>query len=491
MSPPALRPFFATWDFRAGGWTPTLLKDCALKAVALGYTGVQLNYAWPSLQPDGPDETSLAGMDWAVKVARACGLKVALGLDHSAPPPWIDAEQYCVRDEGGKLVVHGDNNVPMVAQNSRQVVEWAANLFREVAGHFLGNVEYIQGISTPLGESTWHHPSRKMFDSSKIAVEAYRAWVRSKYVDIRTLNETWEVRYGSWDEVWAREGSHRATMADFHAFRYHTLASWTDRMRKAVKEGCGSGRYAFRVGCAKWQTDMQQLSFDLGRYARYCDVLLADGAWDQFVINAVRSAAEANGKAWGVRLDRSALEAGLEAKQVDEEFVRWGKSVYAVGGFVDAGGFVQFPGQAIDPGPTDWANPKAWTFQGEMRKCAESPQGQGPKNNRRAIYVSAAEIQFWDGTDFEAARNRWLQVCESGKKPQYDIISDGLFVASPDILKRYTAGVEIPFAKVIAKATRGALIQAQGLGVRLVVGNPKLAGTVDEYGKPQQSLVPA
>jgi len=64
-----------------------------------------------------------------------------------------------------------------------------------------------------------------------------------------------------------------------------------------------------------------------------------------------------------------------------------------------------------------------------------------------------------------------------------------MFVSAPDTLKRYTAGVEVPFAKVMAKETRGALIQAMGLGVRLTVEKAALAATLDEHGKPQSPLV--
>jgi len=488
MSPPALRPFWNTWDFRGGEWTPSTLKDAALKAAGLGYSGIQMNFEWAWMQNEGAESADFATADWAVKVARACGMKVALGIDHSAPPPWLDAEQYCVRDEGGKLLGHGDTHIPMVAQNSRQVMEWVGGFLKNASAHFGNSVEYIQGISTPLGESTWRHSSKKLFDHSKWATEAYRSWIRSKYIDIRTLNETWDCQYKSWDEVEAGEGPRRATMADFHAFRYSTLAGWTDRMCKSVHEGCGSTKYAFRAGCTRWQTDMQQLSFDLGRYARHCDILLADGAYDQFVINAVRAAAESQGKLWGIRLDRSLFEANLEQATVDEDLGKWGKSVYALGGFADVADWVLFPGQSAPTAPADWANGSAWTFMREVRRQAEMPP-PGPKNNRRAIYISAAEVQFWDGTDFEAGRNRWLEVTDSGKKPQYDPISDGVFANSPDTLKRYTAGVEVPFAKVIAKDTRAAFVQAMRLGVRLMVYNNSVAGTMDEHGKPQTQLV--
>jgi len=487
MSPNSFRPFQATWDMRAGDWTPAILKDCSLKAVQLGFSRVQLNYEWSTLQAQTTETAELGQVDWAIKVARACGLEVALGIDHSAPPAWVDKNEFCVRDEGGRLLVAGANNATQVAQNSKQVREWVADFLRFVSGRFGDSIKYIQGISTPAGESTWRHPSKKMFDHSKWASEAYRAWIRARYVDIRTLNEAWDCGYKSWDEVQVGEGPRKSTMADFHAFRYFTLASWTDYMRKAVREVKPSNSWAFRLGAVKLEKDMQQLSLDFGRYAKFSDVLIADGANDQFVINMVRTAAEINGKPWGVRLDSSVFEKGLSPEQVNIELYKWGKSVYDLGGFVDVENFVHFPGQAV-PGPEDWIDSKKWSFLGEMQRLSRGPVPQ-PKNNRRAVYLSAAEIQYWDGTDYEAARNRWNQVCDSGKKPQYDVVSDGMFVASPDLLKRYSAGIEVPFAKVIAKDVRGALIQAMSLGVRLTVEKPAMAGSVDEHGKPQTTLI--
>lgn len=487
MSPGPFRPLQATWDMRAGEWTPQIMKDCALKAVQMGFSRVQLNYEWATLQSQNTENVELGQVDWAIKVARACGLEVALGIDHSAPPAWVDKNEFCVRDEGGKLVVAGPNNTPMMAQNSKQVREWVADFLRFLAGRFGDSARYIQGISTPVGESTWRHPSKKMFDHSKWASEAYRSWIRARYVDIRTLNAAWDCNYRGWEEVQVGEGPRKATMADFHAFRYFTLSSWTDYMRKAVREIKPTNAWAFRIGAARLEKDMQQLSFDFGRYAKFADLLIADGAWDQFVINMVRSAAEINGKPWGIRLDSSVLEKGISPQQVNIELYKWGKSVYDLGGFVDIENFVRFTGQAV-PGPEDWTDTKKWSFVPEMQRLARGPVPQ-PKNNRRAVFVSAAEIQYSDGTDYEAARNRWMQVCDSGKKPQYDVVSDGMFVASPDVLKRYTAGVEVPFAKVISKDTRGALIQAMGLGVRVAVEKPAFAGSIDEHGKPQTQLI--
>ncbi len=485
MSPPS-RPFWATWDFTGGDWTPSLLKECALKAAALGYTGIQLNVEWAWMQPEGAEESDLSQADWAVKTVRSCGLRAALGLDHSAPPPWAEAEVYCVRDEAGQPIVHGDNRVPMLAQNSKQVREWVAGFLKVLIGHFGSEIGYVQGISTPLGETTWRCSSKKLFDHSRWAEEAYRSWLRAKYIDIRMLNEAWESQFKGWDDVPVGEGPRRSCMADFHQFRYHTLSSWSDYMRKSAKEA--GGAWAFRLGGGHLHSDMQQLSFDMGRYARTCHLFLADGMLDPFYINMVRSAAEVAGVPWGIRLDRSILDPGLERDRVNAELVNWAKGVYALGGAVDIADFVHFEGMVREGGPADWGNPAAWPFQKEVRKLAESPEVQ-PRNNRRAVYVSAAEAQYWDGTDLEAGRERWLAMTDSGKKPQVDVVSDGLFTSSPDLLKRYTAGIEVPFAKVIARETRAALVQAMRLGVRMLVHNQKLAGSMDEHGKPQTPLL--
>jgi glycine cleavage system pyridoxal-binding protein P len=81
-----------------------------------------------------------------------------------------------------------------------------------------------------------------------------------------------------------------------------------------------------------------------------------------------------------------------------------------------------------------------------------------------------------------------MAATDSGKKSNLDVISDGIFAGAPDVLRRYTSGINIPFGRVIAKDARNALIQAQKNGIRLVIQFPDKAGLEDEHGKPQVPL---
>jgi len=220
-------------------------------------------------------------------------------------------------------------------------------------------------------------------------------------------------------------------------------------------------------------SNLYRLAFDIGRYAKNADIVMAEEAVDPFVIAMVRTACEINGIRWGVEATPTgAAKAGTE-EGADKDLVKWGLGIYRLGGFLSVQqSLVEDAGK---------------TLEQEIVKVLEMPQPQ-PFNNRHAIYVSAAEIQFWDGTDYEQCRNMWMAATESGKKTAVDVISDGVFVGTPDVLRRYSAGITIPFGRVIAKEARNGLLQAQKAGIRLVFQFPDKAGIEDEHGQAQTPL---
>jgi len=485
MSAPS-RPFTAIWDTTAGGWTPEDFQKNAARAADHGYTAIAVPLRWKQAQAGGPDGYDFASVDRTIARIKAKKLAVGLVIDYSTPPAWVDANQYCARDALGKIIADPVTREPMIAVNAKQVRDWVGALFGECVSRYGAAVAEFQGAGNPYLESTWRYPVTRSLDHSKWALEGFRSFLHGKYVDIRALNEVWESHYKDWVEIPVGEGGKKAVQSEFHAFRYYTYCSWAEFMRKAVKDARREAKFVFRLGGTKIAGDLYQLSFDLGRYARRSDVFIGCQISEPWQVNMVRTAAELDGRPWGIQVELGKTELARDKKEMNEDLVKLAKGVYELGGFLEMKNWVHGPGTSL-AGPDNWDDEAAWPFLGEIRKVRPMPQPP-PRNNRRAIYVSAAEIQFWDGTDLEAARDRWNAETEIGKKPQVDLVSDGMFVDRPEILKRYYAGIEVPFARVVAQDARNALTQAARMGVRFRYHNPKVTGIQDEHGMPQPPL---
>jgi len=469
-----MRPLWAYFALTPDRSVPQVLSPLLDEAAGKGYTGVRFDLRWDRAQAKAPPgAVDVSSVEWAVRLARAKHLDVALGLDHSVAPGWIDTKEFGMRGPKGTAVISTRSGRPLLSLNAKQVCDWVAAFVTAVAAHYKDAVSFYEDLSQHLREDLEHRPGGGVLDHSPRCLEAYRAWLRVKYVDIRALNEAWESDYADWNKVEAGEGVRKSSQADFHLFRYSTLASWVAALSKAVKAGHPEADYAYRTPVEKMGSNLYRLAFDIGRYAKYADIVMCEEAVDPFVIAMIRTACEVSGARWGVEATPTgAAKAGPE-EGADKDLVKWGLGIYRLGGFLS----VQQP-LVEDAGKT---------LEEEIVKVLEMPQPQ-PLNNRHAIYVSAAEIQFWDGTDCEQARNMWIAATDSGKKTGVDVISDGIFAGAPDVLRRYTAGITIPFGRVIAKEARTALIQAQKSGIRLVFQFPDKAGIEDEHGQRQDPL---
>jgi hypothetical protein len=482
-----VRPFTALWDTTAAGWSPEEFQKNIARAGDFGYTAIAVPLRWKQAQPTGPDGYDFAPVDRTIARIKARKLAAGLVIDYSVPPAWVDANLYCARDATGKIIADPRTSEPMIAVNAKQVRDWVVALFRACVTRYGAAVAEYQGAGNPYLESTWRHPASRSLDHSKWALEGFRSFIHTKYIDIRALNEAWEAQYKDWTEIPVGEGGKKTTQSEFHAFRYYTYCSWVDHLRKAVKEVRPEAKFVFRLGGTKISGDLYQLSFDLGRYSRRSDVIIGCQLREPWQVNMVRTAAELDGRPWGIQVELGKTELARDKKELNEELAKLGKRVYDLGGFLEMKNWVYCPGSAALAGPENWDNVAAWPFLGEYKKYIPLPVNP-PKNNRRAIYISAAEAQFWDGTDLEAARDRWNVETDTGKKPEVDLVSDGMFVDRPEVLKRYHAGIEIPFAKVIARDARNALSQAARMGVRFIYHNPKQTGISDEHGTTQPPL---
>ncbi len=465
--------FLAARSLPAQSADPKALWDAVERLAAAGYTGVEIALPWAELQPADAQALDFTRADRLVAALRARRLEVRLLVDYRETPSWFDAEECGMRDGRGKIVAVFPGNHALPAINARRVCDQVAGLFKACAGHFREAVAYHVDPGLYVWEAG-HHATGPQLDVSRWASEAFRLWVRAQYMDISLLNAAWNSSFKAWDEVVAGEGVRKASQADFHLFRYATLASWTEHMKKASGEGAPQAKYAFRTGGRKAESNLEQLGFDPGRCARRCDALVARDFSDPWQANLVRTAAELYGCEWVIEVSPKETWGGDDDELAAKDASAWMKMICGMAGTV----CVRSPG----------GDAACRSLEKEMAMIVKGAPGQ-PRNNRQAIYVSAAEAQFWDGTDLEAARMRWLDMTEAGKKPKIDVLTDGMFSGNPQVLKRYTAGIEIPFARTLARETRTALIQAAAMGIRLKAYDPAQAGTQDEHGKAQAPLI--
>ncbi len=467
-----MRPFLACPGIAAGAPGAEEAARGLDSLKPRGYDFVEIAFPWHEAQPVSAQAADFSRLDPLVTAAGGRGWRVLLRLEYSRLPGWMDAEEFGMRNAHGDLIAGPGRARPLPAVNAKRIRDLAAGLFKACAAHFGEKVWGFldPGVYIPPEEGCPTHPQ---LDHSLWAAEAFRIWLKDRYVDLRTLNEAWDSSFAAWDEIPAGEGVRRSTLADFHLFRTQTFASWAEYMQAAVKAGRRDAVYSWRSGRAKMEDNLEQLSFDVGRYVRACDLIVAREVTDPWQINMVRTAAELQKKDWLVSLSPAAYFGREEEEAGISQAEALAREVFSLGGGIG----VRLPD----------ASPFCRALEGEARRMKNSPE-PAPRNNRQAVYVSAAEAQFWDGTDLEAAKIRWMEMTESGKKPKVDVISDGMFADSPQILKRYGGGIHIPFSRSIARATRKALVAASGMGVRLIVHDPHLAASLDEHGKAQTPL---
>ena len=295
-----MRPLWACFNLGPNLWVPQTLSPLLDGVSAKGYTGVRFDLRWDRACPKGPGPVDVSSVEWAVRLARAKHLDVALGLDHSVAPGWVDTKEFGMRNPKGTPVMSRRSGRPLLTLNAKQVCDWVAAFFTATAAHFKDTVSWYEDLSQHLKEDLEHQPGGGVLDHSPKCLEAYRTWLRNKYVDIRALNEAWDSTFPDWNKVEAGEGVRKSSQADFHLFRYSTLASWVGALRKAVHDGFPGACYAYRTPTEKWGTNLYRLAFDLGRYSRHADLVMAEEAADPFVLALIRTACEVNGASWGV-----------------------------------------------------------------------------------------------------------------------------------------------------------------------------------------------
>lgn len=190
-------------DYNPEQWPEeTWHEDMRLMRAAGVNTATVGVFAWSVLEP----AEGVYDFDWLDRILDLLAendVQAVLATPTASPPPWFTLahpEALPVTAEGVRLI-HG----------SRDTYNPAAPAYREAA----------RRITRALAERYRDHPALSMWhvhneygtvSYGPVTDEAFRTWLRERYGDLDTLNDTWNTafwsqRYGSWREIFAPQAT--------------------------------------------------------------------------------------------------------------------------------------------------------------------------------------------------------------------------------------------------------------------------------------------
>jgi len=170
-----------------------LMREAGVNLVSLGI------FSWAKLEPQ-PGEYDFDWLDRIISLLHEYGVMVNLATATASPPPWLATlhpESLPVTQNG--VVLHPGAR-QQYCPSSAAYKERAAELVRLIADRYKDHPALAM----------WHvnneygcHVAECYCDAS---AAHFREWLRARYGDLDTLNETWGTafwsqRYGEWGEI--------------------------------------------------------------------------------------------------------------------------------------------------------------------------------------------------------------------------------------------------------------------------------------------------
>jgi beta-galactosidase len=162
-----------------------------------GFNVVRLaEFAWSKMEP-AEGKYDFEWLDRAIAILQAYGIKVVLGTPTASPPPWLmsnSPDLFRVREDGLR-VTYGNRreycpNQPLYHEYTRRIVT-------KMAEHFADHPAVIGWqIDNEFGERCY----------CPTCAQKFQAWARSRYGDLRELNQKWGTIfwshvYNDWAEI--------------------------------------------------------------------------------------------------------------------------------------------------------------------------------------------------------------------------------------------------------------------------------------------------
>lgn len=169
-----------------------------MREVGVGLVAVNV-FGWAEVQP-GPQRYDFARLDEVVELLHDHGIGINLGTGTASPPPWLTtaypqilpvAEDGTTRWPGGRQAWCPSS--PVYREHSLALVEEVARRYGHHPALRLWHVNNELGCHNGLCYCD-------------VSAEAFRGWLRERYVGIEDLNAAWGTsfwsqRYGAFEEI--------------------------------------------------------------------------------------------------------------------------------------------------------------------------------------------------------------------------------------------------------------------------------------------------
>ena len=187
-------------DYNPEQWAPEVWREDARLMQEAGVNLVAINiFGWAQLEPL-PGQFDFARLDEVIEVLHEHGIGINLGTGTSSPPAWL-AHDY-------------PESLPTVADGTqryfggRQAFCPSSPVYREFS------VRLVREVATRYG----NHPAVKLWHVSNeigchnahcycaVSAEAFRGWLRERYVTLDALNDAWGTafwsqKYADWEHI--------------------------------------------------------------------------------------------------------------------------------------------------------------------------------------------------------------------------------------------------------------------------------------------------
>ena len=186
--------------------------DALRRVKELGFTSVQIYTFWRDMEPAARGGFEWGALDRQVRLIAEAGLKfvpfLLMGPKYAAPDWWLADPRHV----GLKCLEHGKDS-PIESVWNRAFRGEISRVLEAFAEHYLpwDVLESIQpGICGDYGEAifpvlgNWpgdYHTHRGFWCGGDDAVAAFRVHLKEKYGAIESLNQAWNSRYTTFEEV--------------------------------------------------------------------------------------------------------------------------------------------------------------------------------------------------------------------------------------------------------------------------------------------------
>lgn len=187
-------------DYNPEQWPEDIWPDDVARMREAGVTMVSLGiFAWSRIQP-AEGEFDFDWLDRVIELLHAGGIAVDLATATASPPPWATTRYPEMLPQDAAGATYGPG--------SRQQYAPSSPVYRRLAGELVRAIgqRYAQHPAVVLWHVNNEYGCHLHADYSDNARDAFRGWLRTRYVTIDALNAAWGTmfwsqRYGGFDEV--------------------------------------------------------------------------------------------------------------------------------------------------------------------------------------------------------------------------------------------------------------------------------------------------